>query len=334
MLNNIQLKFCCILIGEDYSRVKNYQHSSRRKIILMGSSLLIPVLTWVIFTTAIAINIYRMDSLSSIAIGVLAGFVVLMIERSIILSKPGNDVWKILIGLFRVCLGLVIAYLSAVFIDQIIFKNDIDNQIPILRNRNLEGIEQEVKNRFNKQLSDLDVEKKQAYNVWQISLKQFSSEADGTGGGKIRGAGIVTQIKQTIAKQNEQNFNKATSRLDSIIAIRDAEIQIKKSKSIFSDTAFLTRIEALNSLLSENNEMHKFYLFITAFFIMIESLVVILKFSSKQSIDEFLEEKRELLEKERINKLTEDNLNLVRYSYQHNEIENSTKKMNLLPVLN
>ncbi len=76
-----------------------------------------------------------------------------------------------------------------------------------------------------------------------------------------------------------------------------------------------------------------YYLLVNVFFISIELLVVILKFSSKQSIDEFLEEKREQLERERINKLT-DNLNLVTSSYQNNHIENSKKKMSLLQVLN
>jgi|GEM_PF-6411525 len=333
MLKDTQLKISCLLIGEDYCQVKNYQYSSKRKISLMGSSLLIPVLTWMVFTTAISVNIYKEPLLFSICIGCFASFVVFLIERSIVLAKPKEKsiTW---VASFRIVIGVTIALLSASFIDQIFFQKDIDMEVVALRTQNLDEIDSKVKNKYSEQVAALEFAEKQSLYDWQLALNSVATEADGTGGGKFRGVGKVTQLKQAIANEKEHLYKNAESQLEKIIHKRDTEIQNKKSNTGFSEDGFLTRISALFSLIFKSWHMGFYYFLVNIFFISIELLVVILKFSSKQSIDEFLEEKRELLERERINKLTTNNLNLITSSYQNTHIENSKKKMSLLQILN
>src|SRR5579872_6771691 len=232
MLFNNQLKFFCLLIGENYSHVKNYQYSSKKKIILMGSSLLIPVLTWVIFTTLIEVNIYNKSLPFSIGVGCFAGIMIFLIERSIILSSPKNNGWKIFIGLFRIILGLAIALLSASFIDQILFQKEIDTEVHNLH-------EDAIKNKFKQQVSDLEIREKQALNDWKASEDNVREEANGTGGEKIRGVGAVTKLNQKQASNMENLYNVADSQLKTILNKRNTEM-----KNV--ENGFLTRIKALN----------------------------------------------------------------------------------------
>jgi hypothetical protein len=130
------LKFWCILIGKDYETVLTYRKSSQDKIKLFGSIILIPVILWALNGFLMSREIFGSGIISSIGVGIVLGFIIYLIERSIILAQS-NPV----INRLRVILGLIVAILGSLTMDEVIFKNDIDNMMQTYK---VEGVDNET----------------------------------------------------------------------------------------------------------------------------------------------------------------------------------------------
>ena len=158
------LKLCSILIGEDYKRTANFQPSGKRKILLLATSMMIPVLLW--FTTAfLSSSIIMNNELGvSLVIGFIAALIIYLIERSIVLSNGG---W--LIATFRVLLGFAIASIGAIALDLVIFKNDVDNKVNVYKGLHLESLANSIENNYSK-----DVENRQ--NQLKLTFLNYQKE--------------------------------------------------------------------------------------------------------------------------------------------------------------
>ena len=274
----------CSLLGEDFDQVKNYHSSSKKKINGMAATLMIPVLTYFITVFLIAKNFYLIGTPSAIGCAVGASYFIWLIEKSIILAKTQHEAWKWVIGIVRVLLGILISLIAAIFIDQLVFKTDIDRKTG-------EILKQENVKKFD--LTKLEMEVNEKYNKYQDDKKQAESEADGTGGSRKPGLKGVAEYKKKLAEQSHDDYLKAKSNLELKSRILEQDLNQDKFKK--NNESFIARMQALEQLLNENSSASFFRWVLTILMVIVESLVVLFKFSSKQSIDELMEEKREKL---------------------------------------
>jgi hypothetical protein len=286
------LKFYSILIGENPEITKHYQPASKRKIALYANCLMVPVILWFINSYLLVRHVLEGGVIAALLTALIAAFLIFIIERAIIMSNGGRAIFW-----FRVFLGLIIASLGSISMDEVIFKNDIDNQVAIYKQKAIESAgsskEKEFLNEITKQeaiVNQKDEELKQA-------RKGAFDEAGGTAGSGIRGAYKIANFKLNIASKVETGYNKENDRLSVLRNSLETEKANAKFKaeSDFNGNALLLRIRAMFDLIAQDGFMLGVYVLFTLFLFCLEFLVVVIKMSSTVSIDEELEKAREEL---------------------------------------
>lgn len=286
------LKFYSILIGENPKYTATFQPASKRKITLYANCLLVPVILWFINGYLLVRNVLEGSPSTALLTAVIAAFIIFLIERAIIMSNGSK-----LIFWFRIILGLVIASLGSISLDEVIFKHDIDNQVAQYMQAKINNAVQKVTNDFQSQIAAQQSVVTQKASDWTQSLKNAESEADGTSGSDRKGVGKIATLKLNIAKQIELYYNNENQKLSLLNSNADkAEYEAKeKAKADFNSNALLMRIRAMIDLIAKDKSMLGVYILFTAFLFSLEILVVLIKIGSKYSVDEELEKAREQL---------------------------------------
>jgi hypothetical protein len=254
--------------------VKHETPASKKKIASLVSAMFIPVSMWVINMVLVVQQVIQGTLLSSIVTGIIAGLLIFFIEKNIIMSNGSKAIMT-----FRVLLGLIIAFLGSLAFDEIIFKNDIDQQLDVNKERLIQNAQENVRQRFTPLIAQQRELVSKKYDVWLNSLNDAKLEATGEGGTKKRGVFIVTNLKMSIAKTNETDYLSAKQDL-TLLETRGAQeqsnvkIEIEKS---FRQNAMLHRIQGLFDLIKRNTWMMLVYGLVTTFLFMLEFIVVLLK---------------------------------------------------------
>src|SRR5690606_26826048 len=141
---SLYLRFCCFLTGLSYplTRISSEQSAKNDKK-YMGA-LLIIMLVWIFIGFCFAMKYLHMGIAGGIIGRMLMSFIILQIERIIILSRHISWGGKV----FRFILGLVMAILGAMIMDQFTFQDDINKQKKL-------GLEREVKEATNEREKDI-----------------------------------------------------------------------------------------------------------------------------------------------------------------------------------
>lgn len=285
-------KFYSLLIGENPEYTKTFQPASKRKIILYANCLMIPVILWFINSYLLVSHVLKGGFIPAIITAFLAGFIIFLIERSILMSNGGKAIYA-----FRILLGFIIASLGSISMDEVIFKNDIDNQVATYRQTEIENATKKIESDFLSQISIQQSIVHQKDSEWKSSLNEAKKEADGTGGSRQKLVGKIALLKMNVASKLESDYNTENQKLKLINDNLVAAIIIAKEKAEadFNGNALLMRIRALFELISKDIFMLIIYILVTLFLFSLEFLVVIIKAGSKASIDEDLENAREAL---------------------------------------
>ena len=282
------LKFSSIIIGEDSEYTKGFQPSGKRKVILLGTSIMIPVILWFITGFLTANAIMNQSLTVSLITGLFTAFIVFLIERAIILSNGG---WQIFI--FRIFLGLIVACLGAITLDSVIFKNDIDNKVIHYQNIHLDSVYKNLTIKYENEIND----RQKLLNLSQVDLKiaekNHKDEMQGTIGNSsgVPGDGdIADELKEIINTKQKKSLELEIG-LDKLKTTVDVKIndELKTAKAYFNTNGLLIRIKALHELIEEDQNLKKVYWLFTAFIFCLEFIVIIAKTGSKKSIDEEIE---------------------------------------------
>lgn len=137
------LRFCCFITGDDYQMVKHETPASKKKIASLVSAMFIPVAMWIINVVLVVQQVLQGTLISAILAGIIAGLLIFFIERNIIMSNGSKAIMT-----FRVLLGLIIALLGSLAFDEIIFKNDIDQQLSENKAESIKNAQQKVRLRI------------------------------------------------------------------------------------------------------------------------------------------------------------------------------------------
>jgi predicted membrane protein len=286
------LKYYSIIIGENPEYTKTFQPASKRKVALYANCLIIPVILWFINSYLLVSHVLEGSFFAAILTAFVAGFIIFLIERAILMSNGSKPIFW-----FRIFLGFIVASLGSISLNEVIFKHDIDNQVAYYKQAEIDSAVHKVERDYQNQIAVQQSIVNQKGAEWNQSLKDAKSEADGTGGSHQRQVGKITVLKMNVAGKQEVDYNTENNKLTSLIASVDtAKAHAKeKAETDFNGNALLIRIRAMFDLIAKDKFMLGVYLLFTLFLFCLEFLVVLIKIGSKNSIDEDLEKAREQL---------------------------------------
>lgn len=307
-------------------------------------------LAWTYFFSTVVSNWWV-----AVLLGLFMGGMILTIDRALIkgIGKSNRRKWMPLA--FRGVLALVIGLFMAQPALLYLFDKEIHVQISL-------DNEQRKKDKLQKQDSvyfsqrnillqqkeKLQRQLNDRYSEVAAARESFIAETDGTGGSKKIGLKDIAQAKQknyeqlaNEYKQKETELNPQLQRTDSSIAAIDAAIQKEQAsfEGLLND-GFITRIEALNHLVQNNNSVAFRYYLLVLILLLIELMPVISKtmlpegsYEEKAALREALEKelirnnhKRELALKEVYNETAfEQDAAFIKQFFQETESERKEK---------
>jgi hypothetical protein len=121
-MGNLWNRFGCFLTGYNYRLIKSSSEASAKAVKKYLSAILIVATLWGFIGYAFTQRYLHGDIYTRYAAALLMIIMVIQIERQIILSI-GKNSWAFA---FRILIGIVMAIIGSVILDQIIFKEDVE----------------------------------------------------------------------------------------------------------------------------------------------------------------------------------------------------------------
>jgi len=289
------LKLCCFLLGEDYALLKTNTPQSRKKVYLQATAIMVPVITWAVLGYLIACDILSHDVQAGLFTSLAFGLIVFALERLILM---GNGHWTIVT--LRILLAVAIALLAAMFIDQLIFKSDIDQELSLMKEEQKEEAFKIASADLVNEIKQRKITVNESNNLWQNAVTNMVKEADASGGTMKKGVGAVTELKAGVSNRMETEYLKEKESLtqtkQNYYALKD-KIDAQ-TEANFNSTGLLNRCEALDRLYDKSEAVKKAFWLITAVFFFLEFIVVIAKYSmGKTSYERLLEIQEHIAER-------------------------------------
>lgn len=296
---DLWLRFGCFLSGHSYAILSECSEASKRDQKKITSALVIITLIWSIIGFIFSNKYLNFGILGSAFGSAFMATLIVQIERQIILTHKLNNWAK----LFRVLLGIIVATIGASIIDQYLFANDINDiakkrvySEAIIESKN----DQIAYNNTFKQIDSSITTNKEKISLLEISISKLPKSIPSGGGGTIydiNGKVISKQNGNRIPNPEiEQLRNQQNSLIDRNNELERSKI---KNEADFNNAQKLKQLEISNrnpGFLKELNALIEylftfnpyptaliFYLIWFFFFILIESLVLIIKSSDHEN---------------------------------------------------
>jgi hypothetical protein len=243
--------------------------------------------TWSYFFSTIVDS-----ALLYVGLGIFMGFIILTIDRALIKGITKFNKRKFAPLLFRGLLALTIGTFMAqpavlyMFGKEIKLQTSLDNEKKkMLKQQELGALYKNQKEALIKQTTAIKNELSLKYDEVSKARENFLAESDGSGGtGKIGIKDIA------IAKRNE--YQKLDAEYQSLLklnqpkldsagaALKEMDNKMKAEEASFAsylNDGFLTRVEALNNLVKNNDALAFRYYLIVFILMLIELMPVIAK---------------------------------------------------------
>lgn len=268
------LKLACRITGDNYQMLKSETTPSRKKVITLALAVFVPTIMWFANGYLIVSEVMEKSFFAALFTGLVAALLIFLIEKLVVMSNGG---WLLVV--FRVILAFLVAAIGSVFLDEVIFVKDINQQLVINKEKMTENAKEAVKSAHAQEFATQEGLVQQKYASWQQTQLAAEHEADGSAGSGIRGVHAITRLKLENAVVNQNDYLLAKGELDAIQAhiIEEQEKEAARIASSFEDKALLNRIKAMFDLVLTDGFMLAFYLLVTAILFTLEFLVIIFK---------------------------------------------------------
>lgn len=288
--------------------------------------------TWLFATLAWTYFFYTVTNswIPAMPLGLFMGGIILTIDRALIKGISRNNKRKVLPLIFRIVMALTIGLFMAQPALLYLFDKEIKVQVSIdneKRKREKRASQDTVYAAAKKELlaqkNQLEAQLDTRYREVSIARDRFIAETDGTGGSGKIGLKDIAQAKQREYVQLDADYRNLTNQIRPQLLSIDSSLSaiennIKTEQTNFEallNNGFITRIEALNNLVSDNTAVAIRYYLLVAILMLIELMPVIAKtllpngsYDEKVRLREELEttltqnnHKRELALKEQFN---------------------------------
>ncbi len=175
-LRVMKLMLYCLLTGYNYDILSQCSEASHKKVKKYFSALVIVIMIWFIIGFTFYQRYLHGDTFSSLFAGLIMAIAVIMIERQIILTVGSKG----LATFFRFFIGIIMAFIGAVIVDQVMLKDDIESE---KIEKRLQKVKRLLPNRteeLDTQISQLDAqikakEKEREEIITEVSQKPYIS---------------------------------------------------------------------------------------------------------------------------------------------------------------
>lgn len=293
-MKDFGLKLSCWILGYNYNILKYCTEASAKTVRKYVSALIVISILW--FLTGY--NFYNRylhgSSYSSIFAGLIMVVTIVMIERQIILTI-GKPVWA---NVFRIFIGVVMAIIGSVIIDQVLFKDDIEKQKTELILKKVEQLLPSRTREIDSQISDLNsfiaLKEKERSEIQHeldkkpfISLPQYQQSVVKDTSGKS-----FEKTEKSIVNVTNPKFSMLSS-IDTLITrARDQKSQIEGKRAnlrreleqeIKAQQGFLDELLILKDIVFSSWITGIIYLLLFLFLVSIESLILIIKSADEEN---------------------------------------------------
>ena len=276
------LKTACFFTGDNYNLVAADTPASKKKVTAMAIAMLVPIMIWLFNGFMLAFQVLESSLWWSILTGLVCGTIVFLIEKLIVMAN-GNG-WLTVI---RICIGTIVGLLGSMALDEVVFKNDIDISVALLKESSIEDAKKAAAEHYMQlnEYSTLNKNIADAKLNFDNAEATAIAEADGTNGTKNRGVGNVTKLKNKKAEDRKADWVKLMTYKQQLDIEKEIIVNQAGTRSMnsFKGNALLIRIKALFRLVAEDGYMLFVYIFFTLLMFFFEFLVVILKLTWKKT---------------------------------------------------
>ncbi|MBO9673503.1 MAG: DUF4407 domain-containing protein [Sphingobacteriaceae bacterium] len=300
------LKLCCFLTGYNYYILNNCSEVSIRKVKKYTAAMLIISTVWAFVGYCFCSRYLKLDTLGSSIGSIISIFIIIQIERQILLVDKTNQYLKIT----RIALALLMAIVGSLIIDQIIFKDDIDknkmadnqNQVDVL----MPGRAKEITNQLdqlNKTLIDKEQERKDLLrDINRNPTKQIIETTtnqipvSNTITDSTRKSITKTILKSSVSKNIRVIPNPKIEQLkpinDQITSINSQKIDKENTlltlksvleKEVNNKVGFLDELRIMFNILKQSTVALTVYLIWLFFLLILELLILIGKMNDTES---------------------------------------------------
>lgn len=268
------LKLATSILGEDYKILKSSTPESRKKVSVLGTSILIPVTLWFIQGFLATYLILEKELWVSLIAGMITSSLIFFLDRAII-SAPGNA-W---VNLMRIILGIPIAIIGSLIIDEIILENDIDNHISVYMDKQVMKNKDQFVTSSSGHLDSLKVQLDLSRFAWRSKLDEASKEADGSSGSGNIGYGAIAKLKAKQAKSLEREYLAIKSEYDAenIRILQEAVASEDAFRKGFNENSLLTKILVLWDLVNDSGIGQFVYTILFIVLLSLELLPIMIK---------------------------------------------------------
>lgn len=307
-MKDIGTKLSCLLIGWDYKILRECSVASRKTLYRYVGAVTLLMLIWAFIGFSMASRYFELDTNGAIVTAVVFAFVILLIERQIILVVGKNR----FLAIFRFILAGCMSIIGATIIDQTLFAKDIEAQLgEVIEQRadaQLQYRKQILDDKmfsFRKELDSLDLLSAKLSS--EINKTPFirATIYNSTPTGQVDSLGKPIMAKgyqQTMVpnpKSTElERVNKRIESLREDIGITTDAVQTLRDNLVLEcreNIGLLTELEVTfsNKVIFSSVASGVFYGIIFLFFLAIELLVVFGKNKSKCDYEALVETRQE-----------------------------------------
>lgn len=289
------LRFCCFLTGLSYPLTRISSEQSIKNAKKYTGALLIIMLVWFFIGYCFATKYLHMGIVGGTIGGFLMSFVILQIERIIILSNHIARWGK----MFRIVLGIVMAILGAMIMDQLTFQDDIEL-------RKMQVLDGRVKEAIKNSEQDIRMQVAEIDSMLHVSNSRLFALSDEL---QRRPVIVTNYTTSSITKDSiGNNMSTTTQRNTSVVDnplkvefdfLQDqitelngkkfeilnslTDLKQKKEEELKSATGFLDELVLLKEVVASSwVGMFVYFLFLF-FFLALELFILIMKLSDEDS---------------------------------------------------
>jgi hypothetical protein len=301
-MKDLWLKTGCFITGYNYGIIKNSSELSAKAVRKYLSAILIVSILWGFIGYCFAQRYLHTGFWGSAAAAMVMIVIVIQIERQIILSVGRNK----MVPVFRVLIGIVMAVIGSVIIDQIIFREDVDKL-------KVSNIQTEVNNILPVKTKELDLQIRQIDSaimrkeaersavIEEISARPFiKSTSSEIRHFQMQRNGENGRLADTIVSRKDVALNDiANPKAGLLTGIADQISQLRKQKAdkenskinirqeleseLSSKTGFLDELKILFSILFSSWIALVVWVMFFLFLMSIEVFVLVNKFGDEKN---------------------------------------------------
>lgn len=257
------LRLGCFLTGFNYKILMGCSEVSVKRVLRYTSAMLIICMLWAFVGFNFADRYLKASVWGAMAASVMMVILVIQIERQVILANKKNKgaFW------FRVVIALMMGFIGSIIIDQIIFKDDIEQQKLLMMGDKVDQVLPDRSRELARQIQEIDslvtikeqeekilmdaIQKLPMVTTVTTNVERFKSREGKDSTRTVAMYSKVPNPKMELLKQVEQKhaaLRKEKNRKDSVMLTLRPIVEAELRKNV----GFLDELELMRSMLAKS----------------------------------------------------------------------------------